>query len=447
MFFIAFPLGDTYNALDPASPREEFMPYKPLFILALCALSTALAGLFGCEDTVKYLNEAPSELRITAEKCYVATGATIRLVGRATDADEDSLTFRWSATSGSFPAGAVNDTVYWKAPSTFGTATITMTVTDEIDTRSLQQAITVCELLPAQVIMSRTIANAGHTYITRGDAPMRIAGNVTLTIEPGVTIVMDRSLGGIESYGRIVARGTPSQKISLRGNTCSSETALWKGIYLIEATGEGIFRNCEITAGMDGVMARDGAKLDIKDCQIYNHYDFGVTVLYGATATIRSCSIWDNGDGVYVDDASAEIRRCSIRYSDGDGILCAASQDEIHASIESCVVANNYKNGFVIADRAAPAIHYCSIFANSEAGAGTYAVRLSANISPTPIHAENNYWGLGNDTEEEIAAIIYDAVDNPGAIFAYVSFIPWLVEAPAARHPAASGASGRSWAR
>ncbi|RJR30354.1 MAG: right-handed parallel beta-helix repeat-containing protein [Candidatus Latescibacterota bacterium] len=423
------------------------MSHKSLYYLALCALCTALPGVFGCEDTVKYLNEAPSELKITAEKCFVAGSAIVRLVGTATDADGDSLTFRWTASSGSFPAGAANDTVYWKAPSAPGAATITMSVTDEIDTRSLQQTITVCELLPAQVIVSRTIANAGHIYITRGDAPMRVAGGVTLTIEPGVTIVMDRTLGGIESYGRIVAAGTPSQKIFLRGNTCSSETAMWTGIYLIDATGEGIFRNCEITAGMDGVTARDGATLDIKDCQIYNHYDFGVNVLYGATATIRNCSIWDNGDGIYVDDASAEIRRCSIRYSDGDGLLFAASQDAVQASIESCVVANNYKNGFVIADRAAPAIHYCSIFANSEAGEGTYAVRLSANASPEPIRAENNYWGLGNDTEEEIAAIIYDAVDNPGAIFAYVSFIPWLVEAPAARHPMAAGATGRSWAR
>jgi hypothetical protein len=447
IFFIAFSGGDIYNALDPASPREEIMRHNLLYYLQLCALSTALLAIFGCEDTVRYSNSAPEELAIKMEKCYVAAGGTVRLVGTAVDADEDVLTYRWSATAGSFPAGAVNDTVYWKAPASPGTVVITLSVTDQIDTKSIQQSITVCELLPGQVLVSRTITNAGHFYITRSDAPMRIAGGVTLTIEPGVTIFVDRGLGGIESRGRILAEGTPAQKISIRGNSCSSETALWPGIQLLDFEAEGVFRNCEITGGPNGITARDGARLDVKDCQIYNHKNFGVNVLYGSTAAIRNCSIWDNGHGIYVDDAAAVVRRSSIRYSQGDGIFCMASQDTIQASIDSCVIANNYKNGFVIADRASPAIHYCSIFSNSEAGSGTYAIKLSANASPTPIRAEHNYWGLGNDTEAEIAALIYDAADNPGGILAYVSFIPWLTEAPAARHPEAGAAAGRPWGR
>lgn len=424
------------------------MRNKPLYYMMLCGFSTLLAALFGCEDTVKYVNTAPSDLEIVAQKCYVAANGTIRLIGKAKDADGDSLTFRWSAASGSFtPSDAVNDTVFWKAPSTPGTVVITMSVTDEIDTRTLRRTITVCELLPAQVLVSRTIANAGHAYISRSDASMRIAGGVTLTIEPGVTIVMDLPLGGFEARGRIFAAGTPGQRITIKGNTCADGTALWSGIYALDAEGEGYFRYCDITASMDGVVARDGARLDMKDCQIYNHRFFGVSVLYGATATIRSCHIWDNGDGVYVDDAAVEMRRSSVRYSDGNGLYCAASQDAVQASIDSCVVANNYMNGFVIADRAAPSVHYCSIFSNGEAGQGTYAMKLSANAAPVPIPAENNYWGLGNDTEEKIAALIYDAADNPGGILQYVSFIPWLTEAPAVRHPTAGGAAGRTWGR
>jgi hypothetical protein len=448
LFFVDLKNGDSYNANGSTEPREESMRHNILAYLVLCALSTALVLACGCEDAVRYANSAPQDLKITPEKCYVAAEATIRLVGVASDADDDSLTFSWRATGGSFsPSSASNDTAYWTAPQTYGAVTVTMSVTDEIDTRSLKQVITVCELLPTQYLGSETIPSVDHLYITRGDVPIRISGNATLTIEPGVTIVMDKSAGAIECYGRINAIGTKSQRIRIRGNSCASEAGLWNGIYFLSDLAEGLFRNCDITGGMDGVSARDGARLDIKDCEIYNQNAFGVSVLYESSAIIRDSNIWDNGNGIYIETSAAELVSCSIRYSDGDGVVCGSARDDVQASIDSCVVANNYRNGFVIADRGAPAIHYCSIFANGEAGAGTYAVRLSANTSPVPIPAEHNYWGLGNDTEEEIAAVIYDAVDNPAAIFAYVSFIPWLTEAPATAGKPAVDAAGGPWAR
>lgn len=413
-----------------------------LYLVLLCALSTALPLLCGCEDTVKYLNTKPEGLAITYEKCHVAAGGSVELSGIATDADGDSLTYKWSATAGSFvPASAAGRYVAWVAPAGFGPAVVTMTVTDGFEPVSLQQTITVCELLPSSILVSRSIENAGHMYITKSGGPLLIAGSATVTIEPGVTIVVDLG-GGIESYGGIVALGTATQKIRIMQNSCMGEDGLWTGLYLIEAEAEGEFRYCEISGGTAGVAAREAAHLDMEDCQVYNHGDCGLNLSLWATADIRRCSIWDNGQGVYVEDAAVAMSRSSIRYSGGDGVFLIASTGEAQTTIDSCVVANNYTNGIVIADNAMPSIHYCSIFSNGEAGAGNYAVRLSSTWTSVPIAAENNYWGLGKDTEAEIAALIYDGADNP--VLNTVDFVPWLAGPPVS---AAAGAAGTQWAR
>lgn len=423
------------------------MNNNSLKLLTLCGLSTAITILFGCENTVNFKNAAPAGLTLTPSKCYVATGGTVRLAGGATDDDGDSLTYYWSAPAGTFAAVTSNASqVDWTAPASAGAVAITMTVSDQIAAKSLRKTITVCELLPSVIMVSRSIANVGHFYITSGAAPMRIPGNVAVAVDPGVTIVIDKPFGGIEVYGQLVAEGTATQKIKFVGNSCGSENGLYDGIYFVQSESQGALRYCDVSGGKAGVTAKDGGTATLRNCQIFGHTEYGVSSQGGSSVEVTQCNVWENGAGIYVLDGSAAIRRTSVRYNGADGIVCNQTEDDSTyvVTIDSCVVANNYFDGIELGERSAPAIHYCSIFANDDANQGNFALRLVANISPEPIHAENNYWGLGTDTEEEIAAIILDANDPYTGILAVVSFTPWLSQAPVAR---AAGVAGGAWGR
>ena len=420
------------------------------YFLLLLVSAAALSALFGCEDRVKFSNTAPSNLTLTPSKCYVQIGGTIIFIGGAHDDDGDSLTFTWKASAGSFgQSSASGDTTYWHAPASPGPATITMTVSDDIARSSVAQAVTACTPFPRSITGSTTITNTGAVYILQNDAPLRVPAGVTLSIEPGVTIVIDKVGGGLEVYGGLVARGTPENRIKIQGNTCSVASGLWGGIYLQEASCAATFKNADITMSNDGIKLSAGAKAAIDSCEIYNN-DFGVWVeLAGSEAHIRSCKIWENGLGIYVLNAKADIRGSSVRYSDGNGIELSFSLDATDVAIESCTVANNGLSGIQLSEKAAPEIHYCSIFSNGENPLEpNYGVRLASYTATDSVHAEHNYWGLGNTTAAKISAVIYDAQDNSFDINAFVRFAPWLDSGPVMLASIdARRVKGRAWAR
>ena len=97
-------------------------------------------------------------------------------------------------------------------------------------------------------------------------------------------------------------------------------------------------------------------------------------------------------------------------------------------TIDSTTIANNGANGIELSSYAAPAVRYCSISANGEGPDGGYAIGLAGYSGSDTIHAENNFWGAGNTTEQKIGLVIFDGNDQAG--LPYVDFIPWLSASP-----------------
>lgn len=407
--------------------------------LLLPALSCAAVLLWlGCDNGGKFVNSAPSDLEITVSKCYVVTGGTVKLTGGATDEDGDSLTYYWKATRGSFiPTSAIGDTLTWRASSEAGTVTITLTVSDGITESSTTRAITVCAQFPTLISTSRAIENKGYPYILTNITPLRIASGVTLTIEPGVTIIIDSATGGFEIYGHLIARGTSALGIKMQGNSCTSLSGLWAGLYLIEGNSQATIENLDLSMSTDGIQASDGAAATIRSCKLYDNTNMAISVLNeGSVVSIRSCEIWDNGAGIYVRNAVTAIKTSSIKYSSGNGVEVDFSSDtELPAvTIDSCTIGDNGGSGIVLSERAAPEIHYCAIFSNGE-GESAYGIKLDAYAATDTVRAENNFWGYASMTEEEISALIYDKADNPTYLHAYVSFTPWLRASPVSLAP------------
>jgi len=372
---------------------------------------------------------------MSASKCNVKAGGAVTLTGTATDEDGDSLIFAWKASAGSFlPASAIGPSVTWTAPALPGPVTITMTVTDEIDKRSVAKEVLVCTPMPSTIATSRTITSSGSPYILTNLDPLRIPAGVTLTIEPGVAILVESVVGGIEVFGTLIAIGTAAERIVITGSACSFASGQWGGIYIDGSSGAGTatLRHVDIAGGKDGIEAVSGAAMVLDSCDIYSQSNMGVSIRDGSSGSVTNCKIWDNGTGIYAKNSLTTIRECSIRYSDGNGLEIDASVDDLdrQAEVTRCVVANNGTNGFLIAERASPKIHNCAIFSNGEGVGGGYAMRLVAYSAGDSIRAENNFWGVGNTTETKIAALIFDRHDNEATILAYVGFTPWLTESP-----------------
>jgi hypothetical protein len=108
---------------------------KRVLLLAACA---ALAA--GCRTgvpPVPLLGPVPSNMtgnrpptaRLSVDQTTVAAGGRLTLTAEVYDADNDRLTLKWSAPSGTFNNPAASRT-YWTAPATPGPVTLTFTADD-----------------------------------------------------------------------------------------------------------------------------------------------------------------------------------------------------------------------------------------------------------------------------------------------------------------------------
>jgi len=85
-------------------------------------------GLNEASDTfylaVRPPNRPPTVDGVWLEPRWIRPGETTQAWAIASDPDEDPVTIHWSAPIGSFPGGAQNDTVLWRAPTNLRRVTI-----------------------------------------------------------------------------------------------------------------------------------------------------------------------------------------------------------------------------------------------------------------------------------------------------------------------------------
>jgi len=396
-------------------------------VLIIGALVTTLFA--GCEQSVKIVNSRPVIRSLDRSIFYAEKGSSVQFSVYAEDADGDKLRYSWSKTGGTFTGfsddGAVAD---WSAPQEPGTYTITVKVTDEIDEVSASIGIDVCETFPTTIEADTVISNQGFKYILKKTTRVVVPVGVTLTLNKGVTVVVSSEYGGLEVRGRLEANGAEGEEVAFIPNSCEEGSGLWGGIYFVGDEAVGQLRHLLVSSGKDGIDIDGGADVVLSNCTSYNNSYTGLSIVEGSSARVDSCKIWDNGKGVYIMFGYAEFYGSSIRYNGNAGFDIVGNSMDPPISIERCVIANNVDKGIQLSNAANPEIHNCSIFNNGVETDG-YAIALFAYSGVDSIRAERNFWGLENDTEEEIGELIYDADDDPN-IYAYVSFMPCLTSPP-----------------
>lgn len=404
----------------------------------------------GCESEYVFPNEAPSQLVISHDACYVVAHEEVTLSAQAIDADDDPIYYRWTASAGTFdPPDGKGREVTWIAPQEPGTVKITLVVTDEIVESRASIEIVVGKFFPTSIPHSVALADSGFTYILDVLLPVVVPEGDTLTLHEGVRVVVMRGGlkirgtailrrgvnisfldGRIDVEGKMVIEGSADDNVVIGAGSCASETGEWSGIGLYSDgqgdVAEGDFSYLRLhSAGKGIVVAGEGASVAIANSVIINNGGNGIEVIELGSIVMRDCESSGNDVGLYVRNGYADVTRSAMRYNK-TGLELSAVSGSLDIAIDTCSVSSNEKYGFVIINYARPEIHGCSIFSNGTTESAA-AVHLESYYGDQPIPADHNYWGLGNDTEEEISALIYDTYDDGINIKAEVLFSPWLL--------------------
>jgi DNA-binding transcriptional regulator of glucitol operon len=129
--------GPTITWTAPGAPGEYTIMVK---------VTDGRGGEATAELTIGVaVNHSPAIDSLTAERQKVRKAMTSTIECTASDPDGDELSYTWSTSGGSISGeGSV---VTWVAPNTFGTYTITVTVTDGRGgqaTQSIEIVVTCC---------------------------------------------------------------------------------------------------------------------------------------------------------------------------------------------------------------------------------------------------------------------------------------------------------------
>lgn len=104
-----------------------------------------LAAVAGCLFDADPPNDPPVIDAVTADPDRVAPDSTLVAVATARDPEGATLDYRWTATAGWFESGSTEAEAVWRAPSTTGPCTLTVTVDDDRDEVSGAVVVTVMD--------------------------------------------------------------------------------------------------------------------------------------------------------------------------------------------------------------------------------------------------------------------------------------------------------------
>jgi hypothetical protein len=402
--------------------------------LALVVLSAVVAIGAGCEDSYIFPNEAPNNLAITKPSCFVSGGEEVPLIASAVDDDGDPIYYRWTATAGSFdPADGKGQIVSWIAPEIPGTVVITLIVSDEIEESRLQTTIEVGGDFPVNIVTNEplddAIADSGYVYLLNLQ-PVEIPVGMTFTIMEGVRIVARGVNSGFEVSGTLLIQGTEENPVTMGADDCVPVEGSWAGITYRGAEAGGSIAYLQGHSADIGVIVKSGADVTVSNSSLINNELYGIEVSDGGIVVVSDCTLWENSTGLYMRNGHLTLERSSLRYNRHSGLDMSAVNPFYAPSVTHCNISNNSWPGITLSGYVNPAIHYNAIYFNGVSPTA-YGIYLGSYLGSDSLRAENNYWGVGYDSEEAIEALIYDAHDSPAIISAYLGFIPWLDQMPA----------------
>ena len=187
---------------------------------------------------------------------------------------------------------------------------------------------------------------------------------------------------------------------------CNIYKTLKNGI-VIKGTRQPDIKKCKIyDVGKNGVLI-SFASVSIENC-IITRAEIGVKTGENASCKIRSCNIFENNDGIIIEDDTqfSSIEDCKIYRNKGIGIGTKGQEDLLGTtSIKKCEIFEN-KTGIYEEEYSTPEVTLCQIYNNHASGievSGSSGKYENCNIF------ENNGPGIHIDACETMDG---DAIDT-----------------------------------
>jgi hypothetical protein len=414
-----------------------------------CMVMIAVIAVVGCSggDGIVTVNNPPT-IEFTFAPIGVPTSVPVVLTVDVSDPDEDdNLTVSWDITTGAAsltPQNSQKTEMEWDVPDTPEADTVTVTVSDGEDSRSVTAVLKVGTL---RVTSAGSFPLSGSPYILRpSTSPPKWVVDGTTTIAAGTELLIDLPSTALYVLGTFNIQGTPSNPVVIRPNDrtvqCGLDGDWWEGIL---ATSDGLGHNGVVNASnMDLSYATDGVALQytgvatISESSIRCSYNSGV-LHQGIGALVVTDTEIRGGQnhGIMVDKPllsqpqAITITGCDVKINGQAGLWI--DMDDQSAGTPIVIRDNKFEfnsfAGIFMRHWAWPTIENNAFVSN---GGGSYNIRLAdfhSTSSPDTLDATCNYWGASVSNESTILNSVYDRRKS-ATVGTFVVVKPWLNEDP-----------------
>ena len=94
--------------------------------------------------------------------------------------------------------------------------------------------------------------------------------DATVTVESGVTVVVNLREGGLSVRGSLEINGTEEDPVYFKPNICPGEDGIWTGIAFTGTNSTGTLKNVNIAMASDAISVAGGAIVSIDSCFIHD---------------------------------------------------------------------------------------------------------------------------------------------------------------------------------
>lgn len=208
----------------------------------------------------------------------------------------------------------------------------------EINIRNNDVEINGTSISSITLITNTTWTVANSPYYIEGF--VNINNNVTLSIEPGVSVRFN-GYYGIDVYGILNASGTPTNRIEFRANRSVPRERYWRCIRFRDYCPEmkSVINYVNVSSGNDGISI-------MKSPQRINNTIFetnqrGVYIRESNGSIIENCINIDTSHGYYIEDSeNITLRNLTVQTSSGNGLEIRDSKNLDVSLINSTLCDN-----------------------------------------------------------------------------------------------------------
>jgi parallel beta helix pectate lyase-like protein/Big-like domain-containing protein len=423
-----------------------------------CLAGAALLALVACssggDSGTPPVNEPPT-IAFSTNALAVPKSQPVDLTVDVSDPDSDPLTITWDITRGSLAAQNSAKTVMrWSTPSTVGTDTVTVSVSDGSMTRKTTAVIKVATLLTSSVALpSYTKANSPYILRPTGVNPKVLVQGAGTTIEAGSELYIDAADMLFDVLSDFQAHGTDSEPIVIRPNnralSCADadDRGWWTGIQgASDVSTDGFldFEHVEVWYADMAIRLEESSGALLRDCKIRCSGKAGILIDGFGSLRVFDSQITDGEtDGISIAALSSlpdsvRVEGCKISFNDNAGINMDLNDvgQNVPIIVEFNEIEFNGSYGIALTNSVFPSIHYNSFRGN---GDNTVLNLFLAGGYPDPVSrptldATCNFWGSATNSAATVDLTIRDSLDT-STVHTRVDSNPWLNANPITTPP------------